>query len=284
MTLNFRYGGRTDAHGRPDDRWADLVEIVREVAPDLLLGQEAHGWVADLRLQADAEEALGLRAHVAPSRSGAHTVVMHRTDLLRWRQWETKYAADTHHGFGVAVLDVLGDPEVRVPLTAISAHLAPYSVLAAAQEAQLLAARLYRYGGMGVIGGDINHVPPADPEPDWASVPPYNRSSRCQRRYLPDHEWRADREVGFTLADADLLDVAALLATRQPDPGATEELLAPTGHHGGVRTDQIWVTTNMAQAIQEYRRIDTGRASDHDAILTTIQTTALHHVEARQWT
>ncbi|TDD31206.1 endonuclease/exonuclease/phosphatase family protein [Actinomadura sp. KC06] len=284
MTLNFRYGGRADARGRPDDRWGDLVEIIRKVEPDLLLGQEAHGWAVDPRLQADAEDDVGLRAHVAPSRSGAHTVVMHRTSTLRWRQWETKYAHDTHHGFGVAVLDVLADPEVQVPLTAISAHLNPYSVLAAAQEAQLLAARLYRYGGMGVIGGDINHLPPGDPEPDWESVPPYNRSSRCQRRYLPDQEWCADREVGFTLADAGLLDVAALIATRQPAPGTAEELLVPTGHHGGVRTDQIWVTDNMTEAVCDYRRVGTGQASDHDATLTTIQTTALHHVEAREWT
>ncbi|MGH3238800.1 MAG: hypothetical protein ACRDNL_00370 [Spirillospora sp.] len=280
MALNFQYGGRRDADGRPDDRWPDLVGIVSKEKPDLLLGQEAHGWGGFPRLQAAAEDALGMRAHVAPSPSGAHTVVMHRTDTLQWRRWETRYARETLNGFGVGVLDLIADPKVKVPLTAIPVHLNPYSVQRAATEAQLLIGRLYRYGGMGLMGGDINHPAPGDPEPDWDSVPPYNRSSRCHRRSHPDEPWRGNTLVGQTLRDADLVDAAAHMAAHTEDTG----LLAPTARHGGIRTDQIWVTDNMTDAVADYRRIPTGQASDHDAILVTIDTAALRQVQARPWT
>lgn len=280
MSMNLCYAGRSDADGRPDDRWPQEADIVRKVRPDILLAQEAHGWGADPRLQAAAERDLDMRAHLAPSRSGAHTVLMHRTDTIGWRHWETKYADQTLHGFGVAVLDVLADPKVTTPLTAISAHLSPFSALAAAQEAQLMIARVYRYGGMGLIGGDINHCAPGDSEPDWDSVPPYNRSSRCHRRHRPSSEpFRANHIVGQTLADGDLRDVAAHLATDNPCSG---ELRAPTGR-GGVRVDQIWVTANMVEAVLGYRQIDTGRASDHNAIVVTLDTNTLHDIEQRTW-
>ncbi|WP_433464045.1 hypothetical protein [Spirillospora sp. CA-128828] len=280
MSMNLQYAGRSDADGRPDDRWPQEAEIVRKVRPDILLAQEAHGWMADPRLQAAAERDLDMRAHVAPSRSGAHTVLMHRTDTIRWRHWETKYADQTLHGFGVAVLDLLADPKVKTPLTVITAHLTPYSAHAAAQEAQVMLGRVYRYGGMGLIGGDINHCPPGDTEPDWDSVPPYNRSSRCHRRHLPPQEpFRANHIVGQTLADGDLHDVAAHLATDNP---SSTELRAPTGH-GGIRVDQVWVTANMVNTVLGYRQIDTGRASDHNAIVVTFSTDALHDVQERTW-
>ncbi|MFI0406559.1 hypothetical protein [Actinomadura sp. 3N508] len=283
MSLNFKYAGRTDSDGRPDPRWPDQVDIIRKVDPHILLGQEAHGWEADPRLQADAEHDLGMRAHVAPSKSGAHTVVMHRPDVLRWRHWETKYARESRHGFGVAVFDVIADPKMKVPLTVISAHLHPSSAQKAATEAQVLIERLYRYGGMGLLGGDINHLGPADTDPDWSTVPPYNRSSRCYRRAVPDGPWLGNPLVALTLADGDLYDVAELIADREGDEAADKELLAPTGHNGGVRTDQFWVTDNMADAVLGYQRIPTGKASDHDAIVATIDTAALHEVEAREW-
>ncbi|TDD27372.1 hypothetical protein E1287_34720 [Actinomadura sp. KC06] len=283
MSLNFQYAGRTDSRGRPDDRWPDQVDIIRKVNPDLLFGQEAHGWMSDPRLQADAEDDLGMRAHVAPSRSGAHTVLMFRPDVLRWRQWETKYAYETHHGFGVGVFDIIADPEVKVPLTALTGHLIPYSVQKASIEAQVWIGRLYRYGGMGVIGADVNSQGVADDDPDWCAVPPYNRSARCHRRIGPDGPWLGNPLVAQTLSDGDLFDVANLISARLDDPVADKELFAPTGHHGGVRTDQFWVTRNMCEAVTGYRRIATGKAGDHDGVVSTYETTALHHAEYFEW-
>lgn len=281
MSLNLQYAGRMDADGRPDDRWPRQVEIVQKVRPDILLAQEAHGWMDDPRLQAAAERDLGMRAHVAPSRSGAHTALMHRTDTMAWRHWETKYADQTLHGFGVAVLDVLADPKVKVPLTVIPAHLNPFSAQQAAQEAQLMIARVNRYGGMGILGGDINHCPPGDPDPDWTAVPPYNRSSRCLRRYDEHGEpWRGNPIVGLTLRDGELTDVAAHIAGSTGSAESRE----PTGKHGGIRCDQLWVTKNMVGSILGYRKVKTGEASDHDAIVATFDSAALREVEPQTWT
>lgn len=281
MAQNLQYGGRANSQGRPDNRWPRLAEIIRAVRPDILLCQEAQRWGADPRLPAQAEAELGLRACVAPAPYEANTAVMFNPDILRCAQWETKYAPKVTHGFGVAVFDLIADPGVKAPLAVSSAHLTPYGAAAAEQEALLIAARVHRYGGMGVIGGDVNYYPPGDPEPDWESVPPYNRAARCLRRTSPDKPWRGNPQVGHALYDEDLVDVAALLAARQD--GSREELLAPTGHRGGLRTDQFWITKNMIGAVDSYRRVPTGRASDHDAVVTVLETEALHHVRVRDW-
>jgi endonuclease/exonuclease/phosphatase family metal-dependent hydrolase len=280
MSVNTQYGGWQGSDGRPQTRWPGLVDVITGVRPHILLLQEAHGWQVDPRQQANAEADLGMRALVAPSRSGGHTAVMYDTRVLRWQQFETKYAGETHHGFGVAVLDLLHERGPGVPLTVISAHLHPYSARKAASEADLLAGRVHRYGGMGLIGGDINHVPPGDPEPDWTTVPPYNRSSRCRRRADLDDPWRANTIVGETLRDADLVDVAAHLA----DTTGDTRYRAPTARQGGVRADQIWITPNLLPALTGYRQITTKPFSDHDAIVVTLDTTHLHHVSDREWT
>ncbi|TDD25593.1 hypothetical protein E1287_37195 [Actinomadura sp. KC06] len=210
-------------------------------------------------------------------------MLMFRPDVLRWRQWETKYAYETHHGFGVGVFDITADPEVKVPLTALTGQLIPYSVQKAAIEAQVRIARLYRYGGMGAIGADINSQGVAHNDPDWSAVPPYNRFARCHRRYGPDEPWLGNPLVAQTLNDGDLFDVANLISARLDDPKADKELFAPTGHHGGIRNDQFWVTGNMLDAVLGYRRVPTGKAGDHDGVVTTYETTALHDVEYREW-
>jgi hypothetical protein len=140
MTLNIKEGG--------DGRWADLTALIREAGPDLLLLQECRGWADDdYQRLASAESDLGMRALIAPSRSGFHTVVM-STGRLTWKAWETRYASELLHGFGVAVFAL---SNVTLPLSVISAHLTPYSAAAAAQEAQLLIARVYRRGGLGIM-------------------------------------------------------------------------------------------------------------------------------------
>ncbi|TDB71212.1 hypothetical protein E1264_42550 [Actinomadura sp. KC216] len=284
MTLNFQYGGRSDTRGRPENRWPALVDIVKKVSPDLLFGQEAHGWMTDPRLQAEAEDSLGMLAKVAPSKSGAHTVIMYRPEVLEWKHWETKYGfEESRHGFGVAVFDITADPKVTVPLTAISAHLHPSSLLRAAMEADVLVERIYRYGGMGIIGGDINYQGIDDDDPDWEKAAPYFRAARCHRRSGPDVPWLGNTLVAQTLSDGDLYDVANLIATRLDDPEADRELFAPTGHHGGIRNDQFWITDNMRDAVLGYCRVPTGDAGDHDAVVTTYETTALHDVEYLEW-
>jgi endonuclease/exonuclease/phosphatase family metal-dependent hydrolase len=268
MSLNTRYGGRINADGRPEGRWPLLADLIADIDPHVLLLQELVGWRGDPRLQAAAEKDLAdrdcpIRFKVAPSGTDSHTAVGRRTDALDWRQFETKYSDKVENGYGVAVLLPHDAPDQAPGLTVISAHLTAYSTDAAAHEAQRMIGRLYRYGGIGVLGGDINHMPVGDPEPDWDAVQPYNRSSRCLPRHLPDDPWEGNRAVGHVLANGGLIDVAAHLArTRQQ-----AELRAPTAP-GGIRVDQIHVTGNLTDAITDYKTYSA--ASDHDAIVATL--------------
>ncbi|GHE11342.1 endonuclease/exonuclease/phosphatase family protein [Streptomyces alanosinicus] len=246
-----------------DGRWEDKVDAIREVDPDLLLLQEV-GWLADPEQANTAREKLGMNLAVAPSRQ-MNTAVAWKAKTLEWVDTDTRYSdTDLHHGYCSLQLRPLGLPkEWPYPLVAISTHLTPYSVEFAGQEAQLVIARAHRFGGIGLVGGDINHMPLGDEEPDWSLVPPYNRSSRCHRRKTPSDPWLGNRLVGEVFRDGDMTDVAAHLAGSRSDPS----LRALTGKGGQLRVDQFHVTPALAPAIVDYRRVDTN--SDHYGIVAT---------------
>ncbi|OAR21897.1 hypothetical protein A8W25_30690 [Streptomyces sp. ERV7] len=261
MSQNVQYGAADTG------RWEGLVDCIRTVKPQLLLLQEVD-FLADPEQAANAEKALGLRLAVAPSRH-LPTAIAWDPEYLEVIGTETKYSTTgLHHGYCALQLQPLSLPAAwPVPLVAISAHLTPYSAEAAGQEAQLLCARAYRHGGIGLIGGDINHLPLGDPEPDWDRVPPYNRASRCLRRQHHDEPWRGNRIVGQVLRDAGFTDAAAIQAVLHRDPS----LLEPTGKAGRVRVDQAHLTPALLPALDSYRRIDTGEHSDHYGIALTLQ-------------
>jgi hypothetical protein len=264
VSQNLQYGALKDSAGRPDDRWGDLREAILEAGPDVVLLQEAVGWRDFGSAQvARAERELKMRLHIASSGSGGHTVVGHRPDIP-WTSHDDRYSRRTLHGFCQVLLDIGLDK----PLSATSAHLDPYSADAAAQEAQLILSRSYRYGGIGLIGGDINHLPAdpdTDPEPDWETVMPYNRSSRTIPS-APGEPVVGNRVVGKTFRQGALTDVAAYLARLGDGSGRC----APTGH-GDIRVDQFHITPALVPALAEYDRLDKS-GSDHHGIRMVLDT------------
>jgi endonuclease/exonuclease/phosphatase family metal-dependent hydrolase len=264
MTLNLQYGGLTDAAGNPEDRWPGLAEIVRNQAPDVLALQEATGRWAEPgeRQLALAENDLGMRGRLGASPSGSHTAIFWRPDLT-WRAFDDRYAGQVHHGYAAIVLQV---PDTDVPVTVISAHLSPWSAQAAACEAQLLTGRAYRYGGYGIIAGDINHLAVGDPEPDWSGpLPPPNLASRTLLR--PDGTVTGNRCVGEVLARGQMTDAAAWRAELTGD----QSLRAPTG--ANLRVDQVHLTPPLVPALTGCQRIETKDLSDHAAVTVTLDTT-----------
>ncbi|WBP92030.1 hypothetical protein [Kitasatospora cathayae] len=244
MSQNVQYGAG-------DGRWTGLVEVVREVGPQLLLLQEVD-WLTDPEQAKAAGEALGMELYVAPSRNRPVAVAWDPAHL-QVEDIETRYTSELHHGYAAARIAPWGIAAgLPAPLVAVSAHLIPYSAQQAAVEAQILSARVYRHGGIGLIGGDINHPTATDPEIDWTRVKPYNRASRCQRREHPGDPWVSNRIVGQTLRDADLTDVAAHLADQHNDPA----LRRATGKHGGLRVDQFHATPALTPAIVDYRTVE----------------------------
>lgn len=272
MSVNVQRGGVRRDDGSHDDRWPGLVGVITAQSPDLVLLQEVGGWQEDLAAQhARAEADLGMRVHLTPSVNSAGGTAIAHGPLLCWTAIETRYAARTLHGFTHLALDI----GQRRPLVVISAHLTPYSAQTAAQELQLIIGRAYRYGGIGLIGGDMNHIPLGDPEPDWTRVHPYNRSSRTHP--APDDTPTGNRIVSATAHQADLTDVAAHLADTHHNP----LLRAPTGHHGGIRVDWFLATPAVLPAISTYRRVPTHPHSDHDAIVVELDETRIDLSQAR---
>ncbi len=256
---NMSHNGLYTPDGDPDPgRWDGLMEAIDHHRPDVLLLQEVGRWTENNRTPiARAEQALGMRmVGIVTTPAGGGTALMINPDTVGWEQWEDRYAGQLHHGFGVAVLRL---PGLDAPLAAISAHLTPYSATAAAQEAQILVARAYRYGGIGIIGGDINHFPFDDHAvPDPHTIPPYNRAARWIRD--ESGSYRPDRAVAQVLASGGLADVAPLVAQRTGDAS----LLEATGR-GRCRVDQFWVTPPLVPAITDYGR-HRHAFSDHSLI------------------
>jgi endonuclease/exonuclease/phosphatase family metal-dependent hydrolase len=262
-----------------EGRWRHLVQIIKSANPDLLMLQEVD-WLVSPQLQDEARRQLALSLVVGTS-MGLSTAVAWRPVGLSFIGLDTHHSLALHHGYCAPRFDIVGLPNPpKVPLVAISTHLNPYSAQTAAQEAQVVGTRAYRYGGLGLVVGDINHPPVGDPEPDWDTVPPYNRMGRCQRRTHPDDPWRANTVVGQTLADGDFVDVAGHLADARDDLS----LRRPTARHGGIRTDQAHVTAPLVPAITDYHQVPTDGYSDHNAIVFTLDLTRIDPRPLREYT
>ncbi|WP_435108044.1 endonuclease/exonuclease/phosphatase family protein [Nocardiopsis synnemataformans] len=203
---------------------------------------------------------LGFTYRMGPSPSGLHTALLwapHVEEVHGGDKYEDKGV--TWHGF---TSSTLRGPRWPCPITFICAHLVPHDVDAAVGEARFLQTRVHRQGWPGVLLGDVNHGPLAGPEPDWDQVPEHNRASRTILDQDQPDKVRLDRRVGLALTRGKMIDVAAHLA----DLTGREELLAYTGVHGLLRTDQVWVTRQLAGAIAGYARLDHRGVSDHHPI------------------
>jgi hypothetical protein len=272
-SLNVQYGAAADG------RWPALAAAIRGIRPQLVLLQECD-WLADAGPAGQAAVDLGLELVVAPS-AGLPTAVAWDPRRLRRVGCDTHYATRLHHGYCAPRFEVPGlDPPLPVPLVVISTHLIPTSAEQAAAEASLVGSRAYRYGGLGMVGGDVNHCPIEGPEPDWDTVQPYNRMARCRRRSHDDEPWQGNTIVGQTLHDGAFTDVAAYVARQRRDPG----LLRPTGRFGGIRCDQGHVTPALVPAIVDYWQVGTGDASDHDLIAWTLNLARIDRSSLREYT
>jgi endonuclease/exonuclease/phosphatase family metal-dependent hydrolase len=273
MSQNVQYGADQDG------RWEGMVDVIRQVAPQLLFLQEV-SWLADPDAARAAGKALGMEIRVAPSRN-LNTAVAWDPDALQLGDIETKYSQwDMHHGYCAPQFKPWGAAEgLPAPLVAISTHLTPYSSDTAAQEAQLLCARAYRHGGIAIVAGDINHPTLDDEEPDWTLVQPYNRTSRCLRREGADDPWISNRIVARTFRDGEFTDIAAHLADQRQDPS----LRRPTGKAGLLRVDQVHVTPALVPAVTDYRVVESDY-SDHRGLVFTLDLARADGSKIRSYT
>lgn len=273
MSQNVQYGADQDG------RWDDIVDKIRALNPHAVLLQEVDFLSDPVKAEA-AEKALERKLVVAPSRH-LNTAVAWDPEHLELIDVDTKLSTELHHGYCAPRFRPLGlSREMPVPLVLMSTHLTPYSAEEAAQEAQMVCARAYRFGGIAVVGGDINHMPLGDTEIDWLLVQPYNRTSRCHRRASPDEPWRGNRIVGQVFRDGEFTDVAAHLADVRSDPA----LRAHTGKAGLLRVDQAHVTPALRPTIADYQRVDLGPLVDHYGFVVTLGLHLTSHAHLRAFT
>lgn len=129
-------------HAVRDGRWSKIIKVIRSVGPQILFLQEVDFLTDEDQKQA-AEEALGMKLMVAPSRQ-LNTAVAWDPSRLDHVDTETMYSTtDMHHGYCALQFQPRGlKREWPAPLVAISTHLTPYSTNVAADEARLLIARV----------------------------------------------------------------------------------------------------------------------------------------------
>jgi hypothetical protein len=271
---NLGHGGLRNGDGVPEDRWPSLADRINSAAErvDVVLLCEVVDWHQYGHKQLSRAMAdLGLDAlPLAPSKSGYGTAVLYRPEVLgRWARWNTDFALETLHGFGVASFNVPGLPQ---PLSFIPVHFTPFDADAAISEANLAATRGYKYGPFAVMAGDCNFPPAASrhPLPDYSEMRPYNLGSRTllpRGDLIPGEEWEPDRRVARKLVQNGYVDVAWHLFEKTKD----QALLAPTGTDD--RIDQAWVTGPLADAVSDYRLLDQPPgASDHHGLAFTLDT------------
>lgn len=270
---NLGHGGLRNGSGDADNRWPHLAERINSAAAkvgsehvDLALVQEAVEWTSYGHRQLGiAMGDLDMDAlPIPPSGSGYPPALLFRSETVgRWRHWNTDFAQETLHGFGVAVFDV-GLP---APLAVVSAHLNPFVADKARDEAKLIATRALRYGPYGLVAGDINYPPadPSSPAPDYAEMRPYNRSARTRLPSEADRQLVPDRRVTEMLSYSGFADAAWTLYQERGD----KELLRKTATDD--RIDQLWVSEPLRDTIVDYALLDTPEgASDHHGLVVRL--------------
>ncbi|WP_370066373.1 endonuclease/exonuclease/phosphatase family protein [Streptacidiphilus sp. MAP5-3] len=283
VVQNLGHGGLKNGDGEPEDRWPLLAERINAAAErvDVVLLCEAVDWgLYGHKQLARAMRDLGLDAlPLAPSKSGYGTAVLYRPEVLgRWKRWNTDFALETLHGFGIATFEIEGLP---APLSFVPVHYDPHSADRALIEANLTATRGYRYGPFAVLAGDCNYPPASSthPLPDFSEMRPYNLGSRTllpEGDVDPGVDPVPDRRVARKLVQNGYVDVAWHLYEKTGD----ERLLASTGTDD--RIDQAWVSGPLAGAVSGYRLLSEPKgASDHDGLAFELETSAID--TARPW-
>lgn len=267
MSQNLLFGGVRNGAGDPEDRWPLLLERIQKVKPDILLLQEAWDWGKyGHKHLVQAKNDLGMEAMPLPaSNSGSIVAILYRPDTMgSWQRWNTDYADQTTHGFGVASFNV----GLQDLISFMSVHLDPFRLDMALLEIGLISNRAYRYSPLTIIGGDINYAPARGPEPNYEAMKPFNMSARTVLQdKRSDKPMQPDRRIGQKLEQAGFVDVAYHLYEKTKDEG----LLARTATDD--RIDQFWVSEPLAPAIAKYWVVDTpAEASDHKGVAFQLDT------------
>jgi exodeoxyribonuclease-3 len=244
MTWNIKNGG--------GDRLPEIIRVIRREQPDVLCLQELqHFQRYGQRRLREVSESTGMTAHLARSVLAQPVAVLVRPPLRIVHR--TSVSWRLHHAAAVAVVETPAGP-----LTAVSAHLNPFSPYRRYREARWLAARYGGAGRMVLVAGDMNGL---DPDGDHVATLDAVHSLYRKRHTGPDgspdtRAVAAFRQAGFTdlwqaVGEGDGRTVPTGFAGREFGAMRLDYLLA--GAPLAARAERSWVVRDEV----------TGHASDH---------------------
>jgi endonuclease/exonuclease/phosphatase family metal-dependent hydrolase len=255
MTYNILRGGRDDGG---DARLGQICELVRRVAPDVLLLEECNDFERDgFRTFHRVERELGLRGLFAPASSGYHLALFVRgAQPIEVRVLDR----ELHHSAIAATLELAGQR-----FTVIGAHLCPFSGEVRAAEAQQLS-RFFAEGDVFLLG-DLNSISPRD-------APGLRREAWLPRR-------RLRHELAGTGGELDTRAVAAIEAcglvdtvhARGAGSPTIQTRLCPEHRDYQIRIDYIFASPPAAERVTRAERIDgalADAASDHYPLIVDV--------------
>jgi exodeoxyribonuclease-3 len=268
MSYNLLNAGRDGAR---DERWRAEVEVIRDVAPNVLLLQEARQFdAAGGEALFAAEAALGVRGLLAVApHTGQHTAVFFKPEIRPVRF--DPDAAHFHHALAQATLRI---PGFDLPATVASMHLSPLHPALRDAEVGWLAglAAPDRYS---ILAGNANSLAPGDAEPpDWQTLP-----AHFPVRYLTataSGPSAADRSALTFLHAAGFIDAAS--ARSQARVATVPSAGFPDAEFVAFRSDHVLLSPLIAPGLVGYEVVSddrTATASDHLPLFVEIDPSKL---------
>lgn len=237
----------------PQDRpFRTQMEVLRGLAPDILVLQDARGWTRrkNERMLAMAN-ALGMQP--LHGNRPEELLLYLRWPSVRCTGFDPQNGIDPLHIVARADLSIDG---LDLPLTLLAARMHPTDGNRRLAEALWLT-RPEHTNGYTIVAGDLHCVAPDDPEPDWGEV---RRHGAIRHRWCDDVPRPADRRVMCHLLDNGYVDPADHFGL----PFA--RTVGHTCEEAARRCDYVLVSTPLAGALAEYHVVDDARTqalSDH---------------------
>lgn len=265
ITYNLLEGGNDRAMG---DRTETILSLLRQQQPDVCALIEANGFESEERRRI-FEQALNARAFLTPAATGFHICIL----VSRALEVRAHGAEPGHffHAAGYVTLDlpgraVKGTTSLPRKLTAVAAHLDPFSPESRLAEARILA-RHANPLERAVLMGDFNSLPPGDPvDPSVKELP---RRVLARHAVFPLENGAIDTRMHDVLQWAGFEDVYRKLNPRKPGWTLLTTRFAAE-LRSRMRVDFIYATEKLASKAVRCEVVENDesrRASDHYPIV-----------------
>jgi endonuclease/exonuclease/phosphatase family metal-dependent hydrolase len=274
MTWNLGHGG-IDPDTGSDDRFWQQIDLIRQIQPDILCLQEAHGWHEQGYAQLLVfEHATGLRSFIALAPSGMHTVIAIKPATVRPLK-HTPLQGMQQHACNTLTVEFSG---YQLPVTVVSAHFTERDGDTRLQEAAHL---IHLAQKPAVITGNLNCSGAEDRPADLTNI---EASHLCGYSLLPiptqdgvidlHQPSTEDRRAVYRLMQAGFTDtVTARTDLAMPPPDTASYGATYQRRHDHILTSPLLVRLLVPDSYTVFDTEQTRSVSNHLPVLVEIGTT-----------